>query len=61
MLFFALEEQAIFKEIQTRRDSASTVSVTRFLEAGFGKAHSAQRWQNQRARQLSPLNVSVSQ
>lgn len=39
MLFFALE-RAIFKETQTRWNSARAISVTRFEEVNFTKEHS---------------------
>lgn len=62
MLFFALEEQAIFKGIQTHWGSARTISVTCFEEGSFGKAHSEPRGQKQRTSwQFFPLNVLVSQ
>jgi hypothetical protein len=61
MLFFALEERAIFKEIQAHWDSVRTISVTCFEEVSFAKEHSDQGWQNQRNWQFFPLNVSVNQ
>lgn len=42
MLFFALEERAIFKKTQTRWNSARAISVTCFEEVIFAKENSVQ-------------------
>lgn len=61
MLFFALEEQAIFKEIQTRWDAARTISVTCFEDVSSGKEHSDQESADLAVLSFKCLNVSVSQ